>query len=82
MYWSEWDSFWSKEGQIERAWMNGENREIFVATKIKWASGLTIDYTNKLLYWCDAYHNTIESIGLDRNNRKVNLLITVTVISM
>ncbi|XP_047119261.1 low-density lipoprotein receptor-related protein 1 [Schistocerca piceifrons] len=73
MYWSEWDSFWSKEGQIERAWMDGSNREIFVGSGIKWASGLTIDFQNHVLYWCDAYLNSIESITLDTTTTEVVL---------
>ncbi|XP_039297489.1 low-density lipoprotein receptor-related protein 1 isoform X2 [Nilaparvata lugens] len=66
MYWSEWAS-----SVIERAFMTGENRTIFVYQELWWPNGLTIDYLTERLYWCDAYSDKIERINLDGTDRQV-----------
>ncbi|XP_046386652.1 prolow-density lipoprotein receptor-related protein 1 isoform X2 [Ischnura elegans] len=71
MYWSDWSSGASFNGKIEKAWMDGTNREVFVEDNLHWPNGLSLDYTAQKLYWCDAFLDKIESIGLDGHNRKV-----------
>ncbi|KAG8332249.1 Low-density lipoprotein receptor- protein 1B [Homalodisca vitripennis] len=71
MYWSDWASGSSPNGKIEFAWMNGEQRKVFVDSGLQWPNGLTIDYFNRKLYWCDAYLDKIERISLDGSERKV-----------
>ncbi|XP_076313100.1 LDL receptor protein 1 isoform X3 [Tachypleus tridentatus] len=77
LYWSEWsadtgplvDSY-SFRGKIERAYMDGSHREVFVKEDIQWPNGLTVDYVGKKLYWCDAFFHTIERISLDGLKRE------------
>lgn len=72
MYWSDWSESSTTRlggGKIEKAWMNGNGRSIFVSHNMIWPNGLTIDYVNKALYWCDAFLHRIERINLDGTNR-------------
>lgn len=61
-------------GKIERAWMNGKHREVFVADHVVWPNGLTIDQKEDRLFWCDSFLDIIEVINLDGSGRKVGLL--------
>lgn len=47
MYWSDWGD----NGKIERAGMDGSNRNVILWDKIRWVNGLTLDYVNKRLFW-------------------------------
>ncbi|KAM3855508.1 LOW QUALITY PROTEIN: low-density lipoprotein receptor-related protein 1B [Vipera latastei] len=73
MYWTDWeeDEIDDSMGRIEKAWMDGNNRQIFVTLKMLWPNGLTLDYQNNILYWCDAYYDHIERIFLNGSDRKV-----------
>ncbi|XP_054274081.1 low-density lipoprotein receptor-related protein 1-like [Macrosteles quadrilineatus] len=71
MYWSDWSTSTEPMGKIESAWMNGENRKVFVDSELQWPNGLTIDYFTRKLYWCDAYLDKIERISLDGTERQV-----------
>lgn len=73
MYWTDWeeDEIDDSVGRIEKAWMNGHSRQIFVTSKMLWPNGLTLDYRSNLLYWCDAYYDHIERIFLNGTDRKV-----------
>ncbi|CAH2305432.1 low-density lipo receptor-related 1B [Pelobates cultripes] len=73
MYWTDWeeDVIDDSVGRIEKAWMNGFNRQIFVTSKMLWPNGLSLDHENGLLYWCDAYYDHIEQIFLNGTHRKV-----------
>lgn len=51
MYWSDWATGVAVPGKIEKAWMDGTNREAFVTSDTQWPNGLTIDFTEKKLYW-------------------------------
>ncbi|KAK7069706.1 Low-density lipoprotein receptor-related protein 1B, partial [Halocaridina rubra] len=73
MYWTVWQFTVGDEGLIERAWMDGTNREPFVTSGLQWPNGLTVDFGNRHLYWCDGYHNVIERINLDGTGREVML---------
>ncbi|CAH2224426.1 prolow-density lipo receptor-related 1 [Pelobates cultripes] len=73
MYWTDWeeDPKESKRGKIERAWMDGSNRNIFVTSKaVLWPNGLSIDIPNQILYWVDAFYDRIEMVYLNGTNRK------------
>lgn len=67
MYWSDWGI----NPRIERARLDGSEREIFLNTSIQAAYGMDIDYENNLLYWCDQRLNKIERVNLDTRERKV-----------
>ena len=75
MFWSIWEFSNSvgKIGLIETAWMDGTNRKTLVNQGLYWPNGLTIDYENNQLYWCDGFYLKIERINLDGTNRKVSL---------
>ncbi|XP_077556086.1 LDL receptor protein 1 isoform X2 [Haemaphysalis longicornis] len=77
MYWSDWSTEpyppgdGRDGGKIERAYMDGSHREVFVKQDLHWPNGLSIDYSKRQLYWCDVYFHRIERIGLDGKGREV-----------
>ncbi|KAG9349405.1 hypothetical protein JZ751_027848 [Albula glossodonta] len=73
MYWTDWeeDEVNDSIGRIEKAWMDGSNRQIFVTSNMLWPNGLTLDYGTSTMYWCDAYYDHIEKIFLNGTNRRV-----------
>lgn len=56
VYWTDWGD----KAFIGRVGMDGNNKSAIITTKIEWPNGLTIDYTNDMLYWSDAHLNYIE----------------------
>ena len=42
-----------------------------VRDNITWPNGVTLDTTQKLVYWIDASHDTISSIDYNGNNRRL-----------
>lgn len=76
MYWTDWeeDPKDSKRGKIEKAWMDGTNRNVFVTSKtVLWPNGLSLDIPAKVLYWVDAFYDRIEMIMLNGTERKVSI---------
>ncbi|XP_041434027.1 low-density lipoprotein receptor-related protein 1B-like [Xenopus laevis] len=73
MYWTDWeeDEIDDSMGRIEKAWMDGSNRQIFVTSNMLWPNGLSLDHENSILYWCDAFYDHIEQIYLNGTLRKV-----------
>uniref|UniRef100_A0A3Q2C7P6 EGF-like domain-containing protein n=1 Tax=Cyprinodon variegatus TaxID=28743 RepID=A0A3Q2C7P6_CYPVA len=74
MYWTDWeeDPKESKRGKIERAWMDGSNRNVFLTSKtVLWPNGLSLDIPQGILYWVDAYYDRIEMVYLNNSGRKV-----------
>ncbi|KAJ8403984.1 hypothetical protein AAFF_G00343340 [Aldrovandia affinis] len=72
MYWTDWeeDPSENKRG-IERAWMDGSNRNVFLTSKsILWPNGLSLDIPQGILYWVDAYYDRIEMVYLNNTERK------------
>ncbi len=67
MYWTDWGS----HPKIERAGMDGLEREVIVYHNLTWPNGLAIDYSLNRLYWADAGTHTIEYAHLDGTNRQV-----------
>lgn len=59
--------------KIEQANMDGSARAVLVSTGLVWASSLALDYSNRLLYWCDSTLQKIERVDLRGNNRTVIL---------
>lgn len=75
MYWTDWeeDPKESKRGKIERAWMDGSNRNVFLTSKtVLWPNGLSLDIPQGILYWVDAYYDRIEMVYLNSSERKVS----------
>ena len=76
MYWTDWeeDPKDSKRGKIERAWMDGSNRNVFITSKtVLWPNGLSLDIPAKVLYWVDAFYDRIEMVMLNGTDRKVSI---------
>ncbi|XP_076118890.1 low-density lipoprotein receptor-related protein 1B-like [Alosa pseudoharengus] len=73
MYWTDWeeDEVNDSIGRIEKAWMDGSNRRIFVTSNMLWPNGLTLDHVTSSMYWCDAYYDHIERIYLNGTGRMV-----------
>nr|XP_008542521.1 PREDICTED: low-density lipoprotein receptor-related protein 2 isoform X3 [Equus przewalskii] len=65
VYWADWAS----RAYIGRVGMDGTNKSVIISTKIVWPNGITIDYTNDLLYWADAHLGYIEYSDLEGNHR-------------
>lgn len=74
MYWTDWeeDEVNDSIGRIEKAWMDGSNRRIFVTSNMLWPNGLTLDHSTSTMYWCDAYYDHIERIYLNGTGRTVS----------
>lgn len=74
MYWTDWeeDPKESKRGKIEKAWMDGTNRNVLLTSKtVLWPNGLSLDIPQGILYWVDAYYDRIEMVYLNTTARKV-----------
>ncbi|TRY82421.1 hypothetical protein DNTS_016378 [Danionella cerebrum] len=73
MYWTDWeeDELIDSRGRIEKAWMDGSHRQIFVTSNMLWPNGLTLDHSSGIMYWCDAYYDHIEKIYLNGSHRTV-----------
>ena len=50
MYWTD---FYNSSGRIERADMDGKNREVIINNGLEQPSGLTLDIENEVIYWVD-----------------------------
>ncbi|PIK56419.1 putative low-density lipoprotein receptor-related protein 4 isoform X3 [Apostichopus japonicus] len=66
IYWSDWGT----EGRIERAWMDGQHREVIIED-LGWPNGLVIDKAEMKLYWIDAKREQLECSNLDGGNIRV-----------
>ncbi|KPP76751.1 low-density lipoprotein receptor-related protein 2-like, partial [Scleropages formosus] len=58
VYWTDW----GERAFIGRVGMDGTNKSAIITSKIEWPNGITIDYTNDMLYWSDAHLNYIETV--------------------
>jgi len=73
MYWSDWGEGHWGEGRIERAGLDGTQRQTLVSNGISWPNGLTVDYAANRLYWVDAKLHQIESCDFNGHSRNVVL---------
>lgn len=51
--------------------MDGRNRTVIHDTDLVWPNGLTLDHSQQVLYWTDAYYSRIESSRVDGSNRRI-----------
>ena len=68
--------FWTDRGRtpkIERAYLDGSHRRVLVNETIHFTTGLTLDYTHQMVYWCDSRMDTIERMDYDGSNRVILL---------
>ena len=66
MFWTDW----GEEPKIERAEMDGSNRQVIIQQEIHWPNGLTIDYSAQKIYWTDAKLDSIAKANYDGSNRE------------
>ena len=65
MFWTDW----GRAGKIERAGMDGSEREVIVPPGVvSWPNGLSLDLVMDRLYWVDAKLHLICSSNLDGAN--------------
>lgn len=67
LFWTDWGVV----AKIERSYFDGTGRRTLISTNIKWANGLTIDYTEERLYWADAYTGKVETSNFNGEQRRV-----------
>ncbi len=79
MYWTDWeeDELIDSRGRIEKAWMDGSHRQIFVTSNMLWPNGLTLDHSSSVMYWCDAYYDHVEKIYLNGSHRTVSKWVSL-----
>jgi hypothetical protein len=65
MYWTDWGS----QPKIERAFMNGKERQTLVAKRLQWPNGIFLDFASRRIYWVDAYYKTIEYCNFNGKGR-------------
>lgn len=64
--------FWSTMMRvIFVASMDGSQKKRLVTENIEFASGLTIDYPSRRIYWCDLRKSTIETTTLEGADRQI-----------
>ncbi|XP_045116249.1 LOW QUALITY PROTEIN: low-density lipoprotein receptor-like [Portunus trituberculatus] len=62
VYWTDWGN----APKIERSGLDGTDRTpLITAPEVHWPNGITVDYTNQKLYWCDGYLNKIKMSNMD-----------------
>uniref|UniRef100_A0A1I8N054 EGF-like domain-containing protein n=3 Tax=Musca domestica TaxID=7370 RepID=A0A1I8N054_MUSDO len=65
VFWTDW----GPNPKIERAFMDGSERQTIVVKGVIWPNGLTIDYPSRKLYWADARQHAIECANFDGTGR-------------
>uniref|UniRef100_A0A3Q1I1W3 Epidermal growth factor n=1 Tax=Acanthochromis polyacanthus TaxID=80966 RepID=A0A3Q1I1W3_9TELE len=68
--------FWTDIGSrpvVERASLEGSERTNIASTNLVSPTGLTIDFTEDRLFWCDQRRGLIETAALDGSDRRVLL---------
>lgn len=66
MFWTDWGS----NPKIERAYLNGENRQAIVTSSIVRPKGITLDHSTQKIYWVDAKTSSIETADYSGLNRR------------
>ncbi|MCY5962325.1 hypothetical protein OV760_28560, partial [Salmonella enterica subsp. enterica serovar 1,4,[5],12:i:-] len=69
--------YWSDCGEpavIEKAGMNGVNRQLLVTREIQSPNGIALDLVKSRLYWVDSKMHTLSSVNLSGQDRRRVLL--------
>ena len=56
---------------INRAGMDGKNKEVFMKGEMKFPEGLTIDWVSRNVYWTDPGRDTIEVASMEDRTRYI-----------
>ena len=67
LYWSVWGS----QPKIERAYLDGSHRSVFVGSQLVQPTGIALDLPAGLLFWADMKANRIEGITFNGTHRTV-----------
>ncbi len=67
MYWTDWGT----NASIEKASMDGTNRQILHNTDLVWPNDITLDIATQDLYWVDASLDKVETSRVDGSLRRV-----------
>jgi len=73
LFWTDWDD---NSPRIERASMSGDGRRMISTSwqlNAGWPNGLTLDYTQRRVYWVDAKSDSISSTMYDGSEHHVVL---------
>lgn len=66
--------FWTDTGAqpvVESASLEGRERAVIARTNLVSPTGLTLDFTEDRVFWCDQGKGTIETAALDGSDRRV-----------
>ncbi|KAK9880927.1 hypothetical protein WA026_013260 [Henosepilachna vigintioctopunctata] len=66
VFFSEWD----RPANISRSFTDGTNLTVFKNLTLGWPNGLSIDFQEDRLYWCDALLDHVQHSNLDGTNLK------------
>lgn len=66
MFWTDW----GVTPKIERALLDGSDRQILVSSRVVWPNGLCLDLERSRVYWVDGKLETLEYVMYDGSGRK------------
>ena len=78
MYWTDWGT----QQKIERAKLDGSNRQALISTSLHFPNGLALAVPEGLMFWTDAGLDKIEVANMDGSNRKTLLVVIGHVFSI
>ena len=67
MFWTDWGEF----PKVERASMDGQDRQVVISSGLGEPYGITIDYGSQRIYWADNNEDRIEFSYYDGTGRTV-----------
>ncbi|KAL3846516.1 hypothetical protein ACJMK2_017496 [Sinanodonta woodiana] len=67
LFWTDWGTI----SKIEASDLLGKNRRVVVDEGLGHPRGLAIDFVENTLYWVDSLKDTIESVEINGNGRRV-----------
>ncbi|XP_069783632.1 low-density lipoprotein receptor-related protein 4-like isoform X2 [Narcine bancroftii] len=67
IYWSDW----GEPAKIEKAGMNGYDRNPLITRDIEWPQGIALDLVKGRLYWVDSKLHTLSSVDLNGQDRRI-----------
>lgn len=73
-------SHYGQNSRIEKASLDGQDREVIVYKGVLRVVSLTVDTDKKKLYWADYVRQTLEGCDYDGSNRRV--IIRMNSVSM
>lgn len=68
LFWTDWGN----NSHIGVSFMDGSNPKVLV-DDVQWPNGLALDWPNRRIYWIDALTNSIETVKITGEDRRVVL---------